>query len=919
MLGFVASGVKDVASHLGNGPAVHRQVQDILYPPNIAEKAAHVISDFVRPKPHPAIDAIRQGVTWVANVCVSSGPPAAACAREYGTTAAWVLSGTVLTTAGVVWWRHTRHYSTVRVENENDMFDIRALKTTFEANAAHVITRASKHRPGKHLGLASQRRDLEEIVCKIFRQTKYRFRDVGGSRTRLEHYNDIRHICVPQIDASDILRDAKEKRPNTDLCREYGSQCPSKDQFPGALISYADFYMSPDELSGIVKSHTFILTHNFEGDEGKLATWTHDGVDHCEAAWVKDPSGKISMTTPDGTPYYHAANMWNNEGCVIGKHGAFSYVRVARIADTDIIYAFPAPGVYRTSDKLVMHSSATGETYDLSSGNRAVISEDKVVVLHRHSGGVLATYDREPFERAALKVGAIPRGENYLPTLMSYVTSRFAQTDCTIHTAQDLAEIATELADRLAFRYTSVMPMRYDPLNIGVFTRAKRVVRRYVLKKLGDRLSGRLFCRFLAGNPAARYVAPWSFHDVRIPTYIKTTKLKTVKLIDPRDTRPDDYFQDGGAVSHADTHDSECDSASIGFREHDHVDRDQSDRAHSRASSVHSVSEYHSTLCDHVLPGSSGSSLHVATTDAPRESAGSGSRPQQTDTEDEEIRDRGVFAGSVYVRPCPSGSSTIPTPSVCVDYTEKDRISCFVPQINEELHFQTEGLVVTEEVAERIADYIYRVDWNTSAGAFERAIYLELGRCKRARDSSAGRSKRVLADAGDELVEDRATPDGLRRLGKKISANQKRTTRNSAGGRVELRGTDSKRRDDKELHKKRDIAQLHRPEEHKPQVRRVPEHHRPIHKRDRTPSGEKQISGKRAEPKTTRTQGELVNELQPIHGSGLQPVRHDNKRGHIADIRTRRPKKTVPKDGARALPSSSRPRPDHSGGELVRD
>nr|QZZ63336.1 hypothetical protein [Leuven wasp-associated virus 1] len=919
MLGYVASGIKDVASHLGNGPAVHRQVQDILYPPNLAEKAAHVVSDFVRPKPHPAIDAIRQGVTWVANVCVSTGPPAAACAREYGTTAAWVLSGTVLTTAGVVWWRHTRHYSTVRVENENDMFDIRAIKATFEANAPHVITRAAKHRPGKHLGLASQRRDLEEIVCKIFRQTKYRFRDVGGSRTRLEHYNDIRHICVPQIDASDILRDAKEKRPNTDLCREYGSECPSKDQFPGALISYADFYMSPDELSGIVKSHTFILTHNFEGEEGKLASWTHNGTDYCEASWSKDPSGKISMTTPDGTPYYHAANMWNNEGCVIGKHGAFSYVRIARIADTDIIYAFPAPGVYRTSDKLVMHSSATGETYDLSSGNRAVISEDKVVVLHRHSGSVLATYDREPFERAALKVGAIPRGENYLPTLMSYVTSRFAQTDSTIHTAQDLAEIATELADRLAFRYTSVMPMRYDPLNIGLYTRAKRVVRRYVLKKLGDRLSGRLFCRFLAGNPAARYVAPWSFRDVRIPTYVKTTKLKTVKLIDPRDTRPDDYFQDGGAVSHADTHDSECDSASIGYREHDHIDRDQSDRAHSRASSVHSVSEYHSTLCDHVLPVLSGSPVHSASTDAPRASAGTGSRLQQSDTEDEEVCDSGILAGSVFVRPSPSGSSAIPTPSVCVDYTEKDRVSCYVPQINQELHFETAGLVFTEEVAKRVADYIYSIHWDTSPGAFERAIYLELDRCKCASDAPAGRRERVPADAGNELAEDRATPDGLRRLGKKVPSDKKRPAGGRAGGRSELRRTNTKRRDDKELHQTGNVSQLHRPTEHKPKVGRVPEHNRPVHQRHRAPGGQKQVPREGTQPASTSEQGQLADELQQVHGSGLQPVRHDDKRGHTKDIRTRRSKKTVPKNGARAVSPSSRPRPDHPGGELVRN
>nr|BBV14765.1 hypothetical protein 1 [Wuhan insect virus 21] len=919
MLGYVASGVKDVASHLGNGPAVHRQVQDILHPPNLAEKAAHAISDFVRPKPHPAIDAIRQGVTWVANVCVSSGPPAAAYAREYGTTAAWVLSGTVLTTAGIVWWRHTRHYSTIRVENENAMFDIRAIKATFEANAPNVIARAAKHRPGKHLGLASQRRDLEEIVCKIFRQTKYRFRDVGGSRTRLEHYNDIRHICVPQIDASDILRDAKEKRPNTDLCREYGSECPSKDQFPGALISYADFYMSPDELSGIVKSHTFILTHNFEGEEGKLASWTHNGVDYCEASWSKDPSGKISMTTPDGTPYYHAANMWNNEGCVIGRHGAFSYVRVARIADTDIIYAFPAPGVYRTSDRLVMHSSATGETYDLSSGNRAVISEDKVVVLHRHSGNVLATYDREPFERAALKVGAIPRGENYLPTLMSYVTSRFAQTDCTIHTAQDLAEIATELADRLAFRYTSVMPMRYDPLNIGIFTRIKRVIRRHVLKKLGDRISGRLFCRFLAGNPAARYVAPWSFKDVRIPTYVKTTKLKTVKLIDPRDTRPDDYFQDGGAVSHADTHDSECDSASISYREHDHVDRDQSDRAHSRASSVHSVSEYHSTLCDHVLPVSPGPPVHPATIDAPCESAGSGGRTQQSDTEDEEICDRRVLAGSVYVRPNPSGSSAIPTPSVCVDYSRKDWISCYIPQINEELHFQTAGLVVTEEIAKRVADYIYSVHWDTTPNAFERAIYLELGRCKRARDPTQGRCERIPTDAGDELAEERSTPDGLRRLGKKVPSSKTGATRSRADGRAKLGRADTKRRNDKEFYKAGNLSQLHRPQKHKPKVRRVPEHNRPVHQRNRTPGCKEPIPGEGAQPAPTSEQSQLVNELQQIHGSGLQPIRHDDKRGHTKNIRTRRPEKTVPKDGTRALPSGSRPRPDHPGGELLRD
>ncbi|APG76532.1 hypothetical protein 1 [Wuhan insect virus 21] len=919
MLGFVASGVKDVANHLGNGPAVHRQVQDILHPPNIAEKVAHVVSDFVCPKPHPAIDALRQGASWVANVCIRTGPPAAACAREYGTTIVVVLSGTVLTAAGIAWWRHTRHYTTIRVENENDMFDIRALKTTFEANSANVIARAAKHRPGKHLGLASQRRDLEEIVCKIFRQTRYRFRDVGGSRTRLGHYNDIRHICVPQIDASDILRDAKEKRPNTDMCREYGSQCPSKDQFPGALISYADFYMGPDELSGIVKSHTFILTHNFEGDEGKLAAWTHEGKSYYEASWTKDPSGKISMGTPDGTPYFHTANLWNNEGCVIGKHGAFSYVRLARIADTDVIYAFPAPGVYRTSDKLVLHSSATGETYDLSSGNRAVISEDKVVVLHRHSGSVLATYDREPFERAALKVGAIPRGENYLPTLMSYVTSRFAQTDCTIHTAQDLAEIATEIADRLAFRYTSIMPMRYDPINIGLLTRVKRSVRRFVLKKLGDRSSGRLFCRFLAGNPAARYVAPWSFKDVRIPTYVKTTKLKTVKLIDPRDTRPDDYFQDGGAVPDADTHHCERDSASISHREHDHIDRDQSDRAHSRASSMHSLSEYHSTVGDHVLPVSSGSSLHASTIDTVGPSTGPGSGAQQPAAQDEEVCDRRILTGSVLVWPSPAGTSAIPTPSICVDYSRRGWVSCYVPQINEELHFQTEGIDFTEATARRLADYIHHVNWDTSPGAFEREIYLELERCKRESHASQGRSERVPADAGNELVDDCGTPDGLRRMGKKVPAGETRAARGRSRRRPKLRRTDPEGRNDQEFHQARNNAQLHGSQEHKSTIRRVPKHHRTVHKCNRTPGSEEQVPGEGPEPPATRKQGQLAEGLQQVHGSGLQQIRHDNKRGHTENIRTRRPKKTIPEDGTRAVPPSSRPRPDHSGGELVRD
>jgi len=280
-------------------------------------------------------------------------------AAALGAAIAWLIYITCTTTAGLVVAglittltviRSRARFVYVSVPQQPRM-DINNLKDAFEANCGERYAQVVR---GQHRRLASQRRILEAECFDALTHAGYdRVRDVGGSRTRFPELAAIKHICSAVNQPADILREYKDQQHVFENCRKPGQYCPERRNIPAAILSHVDYYLTPDELTKVITGPTFIINHQFggPGTTGEFASLRDEegNIVYSEASWAND-HGTIRMTTDDGTPYFHGHNLWKAEGTCAGPGGAFSYVRVHKAPDCQVILCVPAEGQYSTSD-----------------------------------------------------------------------------------------------------------------------------------------------------------------------------------------------------------------------------------------------------------------------------------------------------------------------------------------------------------------------------------------------------------------------------------------------------------------------------------------------------------------------------------------------------------------------------------------
>lgn len=339
-------------------------------------------------------------------------------------------------------------------------------KATHLGLARHFGTGANSHWldfsrhpvPGSHGQLAYVRRECEALAASAFVGMGLRYRDVGGSRLRDAHQKGLKHLCAPQLGADDVLRDAKVPTPKFDMCRNMGSKCPQKLTFPGAMLTYTDLYMSLDELSGIVRSHTFILTHNFEGTEGKLLG---------EAEWKTHPNGMIEMSSDAGTTYRHHRHVWGSEGHVVGKHGAFTYERIGEVGGTLLLYAYPSPGKYAAHEINGLKRSKTdctavrngAEVYRTAGLIHYLGPEDNETERERHA------LPSPIVDMAVGKFANVPNDIQRIQAMTQYVRSKMEAEQVAAIPAHAIDSICRAMNRRHLLLCGSYLDYNYDAAN----------------------------------------------------------------------------------------------------------------------------------------------------------------------------------------------------------------------------------------------------------------------------------------------------------------------------------------------------------------------------------------------------------------------------------------------------------------------
>lgn len=437
-------------------------------------------------------------------------------------------------------WYNTRRSFRMEVCNGEFYRKYNDLRDLFRIYA--LSTPMPEHIPGCHNILAAERKMAEGFFIKYVLPGDQKFRDVGGSRSRHQDLGERKHVCTPNLSAADIYRDDKVPAGSYgfDFCREKGSNCPRLNDIPYAMLSHVDYYCDVDELSAIVCGPTVIINHDFDSQQ-YLGQYYKEvpastGGSNRRLAWecrAKVRGSTVVMEPDGGTPYGpHRYHHWKNEGCVVGKNGAFIYARLGNIGTTQVLFAYPAAGEYGSNDPNALQSA----TPLFQHGNVEVFREADELLLddgeHR---------DKLPYglvESCALAVCTSERDDKYFGHVRSYLFAKTASINKNIVHSDALLQYVMDRADNLAI---DILPNAHlgmqGPARLSVFQviwwKCYRGLNARLKKfQLDDWVVTRLskYCRPLM---------PWKFHKRFIPAYVVEYPFTSVDVNDlPRTDRP---------------------------------------------------------------------------------------------------------------------------------------------------------------------------------------------------------------------------------------------------------------------------------------------------------------------------------------------------------------------------------------------
>lgn len=477
---------------------------------------------------------------------------------------------------GAYWYIRTRLYAIVRVESPDSPFHPNDIRDHFRDYMANV--RLPQYQDFGHTLLAHQRRVCERWAFDLLRTVYQTVRDVGGSRSRWageEGDNGWKHVCGPVMDAMDLLRDGKSPESPFFNCGKTGGSCPARSQIPAAVLSHSDYYMCRDELSATIRGPTIIINHQCKRND-EYGVWKYRDLDEQHQRlfrqsadeWVRenrkstDPGmgpqdrrrdaqrerpitdddraeyvvrvechvsrrgGRVRMEPDNGTPYEHCVNLWQNEGCVVGKHGAFIYVRIGTYRDTEVYYAYPYSGTYYSDDP--NNLKRTNET-QLCYKDVTITKDEHNLILE---GEITEVVPQSIVRQIAVAHSDAIRDANYLANLKSSLIQKLTSQKIRISQIESLVYYTARLCDELAVtlvQEASIVsgdPYKWNFIQTVLQTIMFRLI---VWLRSGScvhllRYLSRLCC------PIAQVSTPWCFKNLHIVPYVMDENANRVDV-----------------------------------------------------------------------------------------------------------------------------------------------------------------------------------------------------------------------------------------------------------------------------------------------------------------------------------------------------------------------------------------------------
>nr|AWY11046.1 orf1 [Dansoman virus] len=813
--------VKTTVDSLRPGRMWYTDAHLIVDPPKtLLHKASTYFKDFLRPREHPLL----VGARWIAararNTTSALGEngeglgwaaPAWAGVRVglraiWWCASHWLFIGVATCAAGgtLAWWWRTRRLRCITVSGLGPVDHWYAMRRRFEVGVARVRDGLPSSVEGSHRRIAAERRGLEDLCNQWFAEHGLRFRDVGGSRTRGASVRGLRHACNPIIDGADILREAKTPVPSSHRCTGMGEDCTWKDAFPAALLVHSDYYMSQDSLCDIVRGPTFIITHRFVGDEGLL---------HGELKWQKR-GDKIKAQTEDGTPYSHHYNLWQTEGVCVGRRGAFVYCRLGTTGATDLIWAYPADGVYRSDDPNALERSCDWPKIRLNNNRYAIVNSQEFSIWTRDKDQLVMRGDREVLSRVELRLGGAARGPEWLGTMAAYVQARCQASEIAIADPINMVELCATLCERYATTIYSRWNRQWSPAQMGWGTRALLAWDR-AWRAINIILRLPIPVRSLT-TWGGRRIAPWVYNNLTLACYVM--EVRRDDDMDISNTRPDNrFFREQRETDDAPPDDGQHDGASSLPRQHRGERDDEGPGGESEPTPV---------VDDDAAPQTD------------RQHAGQSPQPPSDERElGEDVRDDGVDVptGDAVRRCATAGHSASDTQhlvvlsglhastngGVCVVLdTQRNEIQSDV--LDQPFVLPSDSAGPLLEQADQLVAFMQGLKQDDPHAATEKLHSWIQARTRRAAcDTAAPVGGGVAKKRRNGVVSKLRRTTCVGYLGKKVSCKPKRATARGTAARP-AHGNPAAGRASEEFREAGNNTQLHRPAEHQPQDGRIP-------------------------------------------------------------------------------------------------
>nr|UDL13952.1 MAG: hypothetical protein [Xiangshan sinhali-like virus] len=451
----------------------------------------------------------------------------------------------------------------VRVSNRFRGFDVSFLRQDF--TTAFAKHRPPRSLPDSHSNLAHQRRWLESWCLEHLLSLFTRVRDVGGSRTRFPHLAQRKHICSPILDASDVFRDSKADAL-FENCGGRGEDCPSRFDIPAAMLSHVDYHLTREQLTRIVTGPTFVITHDFRDGDNPLGC-SPDADPDCIA---RCRDGLVTMEPRAGTPYGpHPYHLWQSEGCVVSKYGAFTYVRIGTYGETSVYYCHPSAGTYSTSDPGNLRRSTEG-----AGSFRGKLTNRVLHYTPSADGYILGVDDipRSVVDYVAMTFARVKRDDKYFDCIRAYYQNRARAVGFEPSDPKACFDFILHKADEYtndSYNHSSIVA-GVTPSFIG------HLVNRAVLRfeHLLPVVVFRSIASFTYRLSTSKHL-PWTWQTIHLPTYDVAHRALRVRLWGKNPSCFNfDRFRTEATIARAPDHGQSAPGASQDRQQHGDVTRD---------------------------------------------------------------------------------------------------------------------------------------------------------------------------------------------------------------------------------------------------------------------------------------------------------------------------------------------------------